>query len=67
MLIYDTSHLLGLFHRTLRMCDNGIKPAYVFDGKPPQLKSNEVCDIKIKNLKDKNNKKSFNVLVSSKS
>lgn len=24
------------------MLENGIKPVYVFDGKPPQLKSSEV-------------------------
>lgn len=37
-----TSHLVGLFYRTIRMVDNGIKPLYVFDGKPPQLKSSEL-------------------------
>lgn len=31
-----------MFYRTLRMVDNGIKPVYVFDGKPPTLKSGEV-------------------------
>lgn len=36
------SHLVGLFYRTIRMIDNGIKPVYVFDGKPPQMKSSEV-------------------------
>ncbi|KAG5456861.1 MAG: PIN domain-like protein, partial [Olpidium bornovanus] len=35
------SHLMGLFYRTLRMVDNGIKPVYVFDGKPPSLKTDE--------------------------
>ncbi|UZJ53428.1 hypothetical protein CBS101457_002748 [Exobasidium rhododendri] len=34
-----TSHLMGFFYRTLRMIDCGIKPMYVFDGKPPDLKS----------------------------
>ncbi|KAI0667614.1 PIN domain-like protein [Trametes maxima] len=34
-----TSHLMGLFYRTIRMVENGIKPAYVFDGKPPELKA----------------------------
>lgn len=34
-----TSHLMGFFYRTIRMVENGIKPAYVFDGKPPELKS----------------------------
>lgn len=38
-----TSHLMGIFYRTLRMCDNGIKPLYVFDGKPPTLKSGELA------------------------
>jgi len=38
-----TSHLMGLFYRTIRMLDNGIKPVYVFDGKPPQLKSGELA------------------------
>lgn len=37
-----TSHLMGMFYRTLRMIDNGIKPCYVFDGKPPVLKSHEL-------------------------
>ena len=27
------------------MVENGIKPAYVFDGKPPELKSGVVCVI----------------------
>ncbi|KDQ20824.1 hypothetical protein BOTBODRAFT_26846 [Botryobasidium botryosum FD-172 SS1] len=34
-----TSHLMGFFWRTIRMVEYGIKPAYVFDGKPPDLKS----------------------------
>ncbi len=33
-----TSHLMGTFYRTIRMVENGIKPVYVFDGKPPLLK-----------------------------
>ncbi|XP_067870241.1 flap endonuclease 1 isoform X1 [Heterodontus francisci] len=37
-----TSHLMGMFYRTIRMVENGIKPVYVFDGKPPQLKSAEL-------------------------
>jgi flap endonuclease-1 len=37
-----TSHLMGTFYRTIRMVDNGIKPVYVFDGKPPQMKSGEL-------------------------
>lgn len=38
-----TSHLMGLFYRTLRIVDNGIKPVYVFDGAPPKMKSGELA------------------------
>lgn len=37
-----TSHLLGMFYRTIRLVENGIKPVYVFDGKPPVLKGGEL-------------------------
>jgi len=33
-----TSHLSGLFHRTAALLELGIRPAFVFDGKPPELK-----------------------------
>jgi len=33
---------MGMFYRTIRMIENGIKPVYVFDGKPPDMKSGEV-------------------------
>jgi len=38
-----TSHIQGLFNRTIRMLTNGVKPCYVFDGKPPTLKSGELA------------------------
>jgi len=37
-----TSHLMGMFYRTIRMVDNGINPVYVFDGKPPTMKAGEL-------------------------
>ena len=37
-----TSHLSGLFYRNIRFLSIGIKPVYVFDGKPPSLKSVEI-------------------------
>ncbi|ETO15992.1 hypothetical protein RFI_21369 [Reticulomyxa filosa] len=37
-----TSHLVGFFYRTIRMMDNGIKPVWVFDGKPPEFKLEEL-------------------------
>ena len=33
-----TSHIQGMFSRTIRMMEAGCKPAYVFDGKPPDMK-----------------------------
>ena len=36
------SHLQGIFYRTIRMMEQGIKPVFVFDGKPPVLKAGEV-------------------------
>jgi flap endonuclease-1 len=38
-----TSHLMGFLYRTIRMAENGIKPVYVFDGKPPVMKSGELA------------------------
>uniref|UniRef100_A0A1A9WIS1 Flap endonuclease 1 n=1 Tax=Glossina brevipalpis TaxID=37001 RepID=A0A1A9WIS1_9MUSC len=38
-----TSHLMGMFYRTIRLLENGIKPVYVFDGKPPISKSGELA------------------------
>ncbi|MBU6998313.1 MAG: flap endonuclease-1 [Theionarchaea archaeon] len=33
-----TSHLSGLFYRSINLLEEGVKPVYVFDGKPPSLK-----------------------------
>ncbi|KAF5197868.1 Flap endonuclease [Thalictrum thalictroides] len=38
-----TSHLQGLFSRTIRLLEAGMKPVYVFDGKPPDLKKQELA------------------------
>lgn len=37
-----TSHLSGLFYRTINLMEHGIKPVYVFDGKPPEIKHIEI-------------------------
>ncbi len=34
-----TSHLSGLFYRTSNLIERGIRPFFVFDGEPPELKS----------------------------
>ncbi|KAJ2189714.1 Elongation of fatty acids protein 2 [Coemansia sp. RSA 353] len=37
-----TSHLVGLLYRTVNMLENGLKPIYVFDGTPPEMKGGEL-------------------------
>ena len=37
-----TSHLSGLFYRNINLLEEGVKPVYVFDGKPPILKRDEI-------------------------
>jgi flap endonuclease-1 len=37
-----TSHLSGLLYRTSNLVELGIRPIYVFDGKPPALKEVEI-------------------------
>ena len=37
-----TSHLSGLLYRTTNLAEKGIKLAFVFDGKPPELKEMEI-------------------------
>ncbi len=37
-----TSHLSGLFYRSLNLMELGMRLVYVFDGKPPELKAAEI-------------------------
>jgi flap endonuclease-1 len=37
-----TSHLSGLYYRTINLLTLGIQPLYVFDGIPPKMKSLEI-------------------------
>lgn len=37
-----TSHMTGLLYRNINFLSLGIKPVYVFDGRPPSLKSAEI-------------------------
>lgn len=43
-----TSHIIGFFYRTIRMMENGVKPIYIFDGKPPDFKEHELAKRKEK-------------------
>lgn len=37
-----TSHISGLFYRNVNLLELGMKLVYVFDGKPPELKAQEI-------------------------
>jgi len=37
-----TSHLSGLFYRTINLVEKDIQPIYVFDGKPPKFKAKTI-------------------------
>ena len=39
-----TSHLSGLFYRTINFIEHNIKPIYVFDGKPSKLKLETIME-----------------------
>ncbi|XP_065034486.1 flap endonuclease 1-A-like isoform X3 [Musa acuminata AAA Group] len=43
-----TSHLQGMFNRTIRLLEAGIIPVYVFDGQPPELKKQELAKRNLK-------------------
>ena len=38
-----TSHVQGIFNRTIKMLASGIRPVYVFDGKAPEMKGGELA------------------------
>src|SRR3990167_8372018 len=38
-----TSHLTGLFYRTINLVERGVKPVFVFDGKPNELKKETIA------------------------
>ncbi|MDE1798469.1 MAG: flap endonuclease-1 [Candidatus Micrarchaeota archaeon] len=39
-----TGHLAGLFYRSVKWLESGIKPVFVFDGKPPELKAKTLAE-----------------------
>mmetsp|Transcript_21867 Transcript_21867/g.27946 ORF Transcript_21867/g.27946 Transcript_21867/m.27946 type:complete len:385 (+) Transcript_21867:417-1571(+) len=49
-----TSHLMGFFYRTIRLMEAGLKPVYVFDGKPPEMKGGELMKRKAEKEKAAN-------------
>ncbi|CAJ1345076.1 unnamed protein product [Effrenium voratum] len=38
----DTSHIAGVFRRTVRLLEAGIKPIFIFDGDAPDMKKSHV-------------------------
>lgn len=53
-----TSHILGLFNKTIKLLEKKIVPVYVFDGKPPDLKK-KILDLR-KNIRKKAEEKMNN-------
>lgn len=39
----STSHISGMLSRTTRLLEAGIKPVFVFDGTPPEMKKDELA------------------------
>lgn len=37
-----SSHIQGILSKTIKLMEDGIKPVFVFEGKPPEMKQNEV-------------------------
>lgn len=37
-----TSHLVGMFYRTISIIESGINPLFIFDGASPEVKINEI-------------------------
>ncbi|KAN0000289.1 hypothetical protein ACTFIZ_000746 [Dictyostelium cf. discoideum] len=52
-----TSHLQGMFYRTIKLISRGIKPIYVFDGSAPVLKSGELAKRQARRKEAKENLK----------
>lgn len=46
-----TSHLSGLFYRTANFAEAGVRPVFVFDGKPHQLKTATLDERKARKVK----------------
>jgi hypothetical protein len=42
------AHLLGLFHRICKLLFYRIKPVFVFDGRPPQIKKDMIAKRRMK-------------------
>lgn len=50
-----TSHISGIFYKTVLYLSLGIEPIYIFDGKPPEEKNNIIKDRKLKASRAKKN------------
>jgi flap endonuclease-1 len=50
---FVTSHLSGIFYRTINLLENQVKPIYVFDGEPPILKSKTIEERKETRIKSR--------------
>jgi flap endonuclease-1 len=48
------SHIIGLYDKTMKFLEMGIKPIFVFDGKPPELKNKIINNRKFLKKKAQN-------------
>ena len=48
----NSSHLIGLFHRSIKLISLNIRPIFVFDGAPPEIKSSELANRRIQREKN---------------
>jgi flap endonuclease-1 len=48
-----TSHLTGIFYRTSNFLEAGIKPVFIWDGKPPRLKNKTIIKRRVTRAKAK--------------
>ena len=43
------SHIQGVLSKTIKMMEDGLKPVFVFEGKPPEMKRGEVIVVTMGN------------------
>lgn len=42
VVVISISHIQGVLVKTIKLMEDGIKPVFVFEGKPPEMKQGEV-------------------------
>ncbi|KAI8074804.1 flap endonuclease 1-like protein [Gongronella butleri] len=58
-----STHLMDVFYNAVRMLENGIEPVYVFDSKPPMMKSHEWTKREVRKEEDTTQDTKYTVCV----